>query len=46
VLRRRTEIGCAVKPGEKGGFMISLSDIDLLPWGLLRSRKNRGISLP
>ncbi len=25
---------------------MSLSDIDLLLWGLLRSRNNRGISLP
>ncbi len=31
---------------EKVGFVMSLSDIDLLLWGLLRSRNNRGISLP
>jgi len=31
---------------EKVGFVMSLSDIDLLLWGLLKSRKNRGISLP
>jgi len=30
---------------EKVGFVISLSDINLLLWGLLRSRKNRGISV-